>query len=268
MGVLKDQGRGIAGALLVAGLSVLYTMETWWLAWTLPIQYLIVYALVGLGGVLFVTRNVGFREDEDKKTRNVRQLVTDFSELLIQSFVTAYLFLLILGVLELNDSASTIVRLGLLQVVPLGFGAALANAVLRGGEEESPETVFPKNIGIFALGALFVTFPLVPTEEMEKIAMYMGWNRALLLIVVTVAVSYLVLYELGFRGESSRLEHRSKPYQVGMAFVIYAVALVVSTVMLAAFGHFLDTTAAEAVQQVIVLSFPASVGASAGEVVF
>lgn len=43
--------------------------------------------------------------------------------------------------------------------------------------------------------------------------------------------------------------------------------MTVSTVLLVAFGHAAGTTVSELVQQTIVLSLPASVGASAGEVV-
>lgn len=266
--VLRDQGRGVAGALLVVGLSFLYTMETWWLAWELPMGYLVAYAIAGLGVVLLTTRSIGFRSDEKRRTdRNLFDLLTSFTELLLQSFVTAYLVLLLFGVLELGDSLSTVVRLGLIQVVPLGFGASLANVLLRDSGEDEPELRFPRNLAIFTLGALFVAFPIAPTQEMEKIAGYMTWHRAPLVIVASVAVSYLVLYELGFRGESRRTEQHSKRYQLGTGFVVYAIAAAVSTVLLVAFGHHLGATPTAVVQEVVVLSFLATVGASAGEVV-
>ncbi|WP_143423224.1 DUF2391 family protein [Halegenticoccus soli] len=34
---LQNQIRGVTGALLVVGLTFHYTMETWWLGWTLPL---------------------------------------------------------------------------------------------------------------------------------------------------------------------------------------------------------------------------------------
>lgn len=265
--VLRDQGRGVAGALLVAGMTVLYTMETWWLAWTLPILYLAVYALVGLGAVYVVSRVVGFRSDERRRRdRSLLLSLTSFTELLLQSFVTAYLVLLLVGVLELGDSLTTAVRLGLIQAVPLGFGAALANAALGGSSGADDEEVFPRNVPIFALGALFVVFPIAPTQEMELVAAHMTWNRAPLLVVASVAVAYLVLYELGFRDQDARTQ-REWQYQLGTAFIIYALAAAISAVLLVAFGHHVDTTILEVVQQVVVLAFPASVGASAGEVV-
>lgn len=188
-------------------------------------------------------------------------------ELLLQSFVTAYFILFLLGVVRLSSDLSTVVRFGLIQVVPLGFGASLANELLQKSENQVNESGFPQNIGVFALGALFITFPLAPTAEMEWLATSVGWVRALGLIVVSVAVSYLILYELGFRGQSARTKRHSKRYHLGTAFVIYAVGLVISAALLVLFGHDIDTTVSALIQQTIVLSFPAAVGASAGEVV-
>ncbi|RDI69667.1 DUF2391 family protein [Halopelagius longus] len=266
--LLRDQGRGIAGALLVVGLSLLYTMETWWLAATLPMSYLLVYAVGGLAVVTVTTRHVNFRvQGRDPSERRWWGVVVDFSELLLQSFVTAYLVLLLFGILTLNDRLPVVVRHGLIQVVPLGFGASVSNLLVQEGETSGGEADFPKNVAVFTLGALFVAFPVAPTEEMEKIASHMGWAHALLLIVVSLLVSQLILHELGFRDQEGRVSTRSRVHQWGIAFVAYAVAATVSVALLAAFGHFIDTTLSEAVQQVVVLSFLASVGASAGEVV-
>lgn len=265
---LRDQGRGITGALLVAGLSFLYTMETWWLGWRLPLLYLLVYAFVGLAAVFVVTRNVGFRREEEAETQeDLVRVAANFAELVLQSFVAAYVVLLAFGVVEVGDPPIDVVRLGLIQVVPLGLGAAVANRLLRQSETEVSEASFPRNLPTFAFGAAFVTFPVAPTQEVEVIALNAGWFRLAALVVLSVAVVYVVLYELQFRGHRSRIEDRSRLAQVGSAFVAYGVGAVVAVAMLVSFGHFAGTTVAEWVQQTIVLSFLASIGASAGEVV-
>lgn len=200
--LLRDQGRGVAGALLVVGLSLLYTMETWWLAATLPMSYLLVYALGGLAVVTVTTRHVNFRvRDRDPTEQSRWRIFADFSQLLLQSFVTAYLVLLLFGILTLNDRLPVVVRHGLVQVVPLGFGASVSSLLVQQGETSGGEADFPKNVAVFTLGALFVAFPAAPTEEMELIASHMGWVHALFLIVVSLVVSQLVLHELGFRDQ-------------------------------------------------------------------
>ena len=266
--VLRDQGRGITGALLVVGLSFLYTMETWWLGWRLPLPYLLGYAFGGLVVVFLVTRNVGFRAEEaERKRRTLYRVATDFTELVLQSFVAAYGVLLAFGVVELGDSLISVVRMGLIQVVPLGFGASVANALLSRTDDEIRESTFPQNLGTFAMGAAFVAFPVAPTQEIEVIALQAGWSRLAVLVVLAIVTVYVVLYELEFRGHQSRIERRSTAAHLGTSFVAYAVGAVVSVALLVSFGHFAGTTFAEWVAQTIVLSFLAAIGASAGEVV-
>lgn len=266
--VLRDQGRGIAGALFVAGLSFFYTMESWWLGWRLPMGHLVVYAVVGLVGVLVITQQIGFQEDAEGRTRRTLSwLAADFAELVLQSFVTAYLVLLAFGVVEVGQAPVTVVRMGLLYVVPLGFGAAVANLLLSQTDDEVTEASFPQNIPTYVLGAAFMTFPVAPAEEVAVIAVYAGWPRLAGIVAISVLMVYLVLYELEFRGQEARRESRSWPMQVGSAFFVYVVGVVVAATFLLAFGHFTGTTLAEGVQLTIVLAFMASTGASAGEVV-
>ncbi len=268
---LRNQIRGITGALLVVGLSFHYTMETWFLGWTLPLLYLVGYALVGLALVLLITRNIGFRKEAQRpggKTRSWVRILTDFSQILLQSFIASYLILLILGIIDVGSSLNLIMRLGLIEVVPLGFGAALANDLFGSTSEQETkkERHFPKNIAIFAIGALFVSAPIAPTDEMELIAAHMGWGRHMLLIVLTLVLIYLILFELGFKGQQARVQ-QDKLFQIGTAFVVYTIGTTTAFLLLIGMGHFIDATAAFTYQETVVLAFPASLGAAAAEVV-
>lgn len=265
---LREQGRGVVGALLVVGLALSYTMEVWWHGWQLPVTTLLVYAVVGLGAVLAITRYIGFRTQEtDPKHLGPMRVVTNFTELLAQSFVTAYVVLLLFGIIDFSSSPYTIARLGFILVVPMGFGAALANHVL-GGEEKGEEPFqFPKNLGLFALGAIFLAAPIAPTQEIELIAAHAGWWRLAAIVIASILASYLMLFELEFKGQKQRLEGHSAVTMWGNTFIAYLVAFVVSLAMLAAFGHFSTTPPAVWVQEAIVLSFIGSIGGSAAEVV-
>lgn len=265
--VLKTQGRGVTGALLVVGVAVLYTMETWWLGWTLPIGHLLVYSLGGLAGVFVVTRRVGFRESEAGGSRGGLRPFVDFAELVVQSLAAAVVTLLAFNVLQVGDEPVTWVRLALIEVVPLGFGAAVANLLLGESDEEVTEAPFPENLPVFALGAVFITFPLAPTEEMTLLALRATWAHLAALVALSVAVVHLILHELEFRGQSDRIEDRALRYQVGLAFVVYVVGAVVTAVLLAGFGQFTDATPVQVLRLVVVGAFPASVGASGAEVV-
>ena len=265
--VLRDQGRGVVGALIVS-IELLFTMEMWWSGWQLPTAWLVVYALVGLAVVLAITRSVGFREDESEAEQTgLRTVLTDFTELLFQSFLTAYTVLLLFGIIDYGN-LRTAVRLGLLFVVPLGFGAALANELLRetDQEREGGRPLY-RNLGVFAVGALFVSMTMAPTDEMFLMAAYADWPRLGLVLVLSVLVAYLVLFELEFRGHEARTAESTTVDQLGHAVVTFAVGIVVAAGLLAAFGQFRSAPVSVWVQMTIVLGFPASIGASGGRVV-
>ncbi|MFB6179243.1 MAG: DUF2391 family protein [Halorientalis sp.] len=267
---LRNQIRGITGAMLVLGLSFHYTMETWWLAWTLPMAYIVSFAVLGLGLVLAITRTSGFRferGDDERWVGTPWGLLVDFTEILLQSFVTAYVVLLMLGIIDLDSSASLIVRVGLLNVVPLGFGAALANTVFGGESEEEAgkELQFPRNLGLFSIGALFIGGTIAPTQELALLTVYMGWVRDMGLILCTLLFVYLLLYELDFKGQSARLS--STWEQLGTTCLVYAVAVVISATLLLGFGQFTDATAPSAYQKTVTLAFPAALAGAGVEVI-
>ncbi|WP_415383484.1 DUF2391 family protein [Halosimplex sp. TS25] len=263
---LRTQGRGVTGALLVVGVAMTLTAEIWWLSWQLPVLHLVGFAAVGLGTVFVLTRKVGFR-DGNGGDEPLHRVLADFAELVAQSFVAAFVVLLVFGVVTLGDPLSSVVRLGLVLVVPFGFGAALANRLL--GETDAPieEEAFPRNLAVFVLGAVFLTFPVAATEEVVVIARNAGWPRLAAIVVLSVGVVHLVLHELEFRGHRDRIEGRTHVLQLGTAATAYVVALAVAAVLLLGFGQFNGRAPIESVQLTVVLGFPAAAGASAGEVV-
>lgn len=266
--VLRNQGRGMIGALLVVGLTFFYTMEAWWLAWVLPLQHLIVYTVAGLGIVLLISRNIGFREEDERRSKiPLPNLVVEYSEILFQSFVAAFLGLFMLGLIQWGDPTIAIVRLGLLEVVPLGFGAALSNRLFAETDQSASEQVdFPRNVAIFSLGAVFVAATIAPTQEIDLLSAHTTWLREVLTVLVSIGVVYVVLYELGFRGQSGRV-YDSRVWELGTTFMVYGISVVMSALLLWSYGHFIHATLPVAVQETIVLSFPAATTAAGAQVV-
>jgi uncharacterized membrane protein len=285
---LREQGRATVAAFTVVGVATLYTMEAWWLSWQLRTTHLLAFTVVGLGAVLLLARAVGFHQGNDNRgggdggdgesesTGNgqrdglrttVLRTVFAATEAIAQSFVAAYLVLFLFGVLALEDTLATAVRMGVFHVVPLGVGAALANDLFAGSQGEQPPRRFGESLGVFSLGAIFLSAPIALTQEMELIAAYAGWSRLAALVVVTLLVTHLTLFELENQGQAQRASHRSKPMQVGHTFTVYVVGVAVAVALLAAFGHFDGQPVSVWVQETVVLSFPTAVGASAAQVV-
>jgi putative integral membrane protein (TIGR02587 family) len=266
---LREQGRGVAGALLVLGVSFAYTIEVWHLAVEISTVHLVGFVVVGLALVVPVTRAVGFREGdgEGPGTPDRSPVWVEFAEVVFQGLFAGYGMLLLLGVLDLRLPVSTVVRAGLVQVVPLAFGAALANELLSGEQDEIPEASFPRSLGVFATGAVFLAAPIAPTEEVGVLALEAGWLRLGAVLLVSLLMTYLVLYELEFRGQSARLNDGSWWWQLGQACMVYAVGLAVAVGLLLAIGDVNGDPFPIWVQKSIVLGFPAAVGTSAARVV-
>jgi putative integral membrane protein (TIGR02587 family) len=262
---LREQGRGMAGALLVAGVSYAYTMETWWLAAEVSALHLVAFVVVGLALVLPVTRSVGFRS-EDPDGGGKSPVWVEFAEAVFQGFVVAYAVLFLLNVISLSDSPSLLIRIGLVEIVPLAFGAALANEALS-GDQEMEESSFPRSLGVFALGAVFFAAPIAPTGEVVVLAARANWLRIGAILLTTLVVTYFILYELEFRGQSDRLEGRSGWKQAGQTCTVYVVSIFISLVMLVAVGDAGTMPFPTLVRQTVVLTFPSTIGASAARVV-
>lgn len=273
---LREQGRGMAGALLVLGISFAYTAETWRLAVDIPVFHLFGFVVAGLALVVLITRSVGFRSEEDTETGETdaglrrnggSPLWVEFTEIVFQSLFIGYATLALLGVIDLQTPFPVVVRMGLLQVVPLAVGAALANELLSGDQEEIPEAGFPQNLGVFALGAIFFSAPIAPTGEIGLIAAQIDWIRVGVLLVVTFSVTYLMLYELEFRGQSRRLQGRSRWRQVGQTCIVTVVGLLVAFGLLVALGGIESEPITTWARRTVVLAFPAAVGASGARVI-
>lgn len=272
--VVRNQTRGITGALIVAGVTTLLTAETWRLAWERPAHHLILYAIGGLGVVLLITRSSGFRveEEDDGAQYDPLRLVVDFAQLALQSVVAALLVLLMYGVVDLSTPAHLIARMALLQLVPLGFGAALANRLLHEMEDQqrgnADQRSLPSNVAVFAAGGIFFAMPLGASIEMNILAAGADWAHLGAIISVSLLTAYLVLYELEFRGQSRRTVDRERAAVIhaGQVCIVYVVGLTVSAALLWGFGY-LSLSPAVNVQKLVVLSFPTTVGGAAARVI-
>lgn len=273
--VMRNQTRGVTGALIVSGVTILLTAETWHLAWERPAWHLLVFSLAGLGVVVAITHSSGFRVEEEADGRSryhpVR-LAADSAQLVLQSLVAAFVVLSMYGIIDLSTPAHVIARMGLLQVVPLGFGAALANRLLHEtkdqGEETAEQRSLLENVGIFAVGAIFFSLPLTASIEVNILAASATWGRLAVIIAVSLLTAYLLLYELEFRGQSRRTLDRewAELFHAGQVCLVYIVGLTVSALLLWGFGY-LSYSLSVDVQKIVVLTFPTTVGGATARVI-
>src|SRR5687767_3999323 len=95
---LRDAARALVGALLV-GTPLAFTMETWWLGWTLPAWLVLAYGLGGMALIAFLVHHVGFREGEREEWTWKEHLV-DGLQLVATAFVASLGMLALIGVVD------------------------------------------------------------------------------------------------------------------------------------------------------------------------
>ena len=114
---------------------------------------------------------------------------------------------------------------------------------------------------LMAAGALFFALNVAPTEEMILIAYKATPAHILALIAVSILLLHLIVFKAGFAGQ----EEADHPMKAFLHFTLpgYAIALAVSLFTLFLFGRTDGHAVAGVVQTMVVLGFPAAIGAAA-----
>ena len=261
----RDHLRAAAGGLLV-GLPLLWTMEMWEHGTTMPPLKLLL--LLGLSFAVVVGFNAlsGFRRE-----RTWAELVIDAVQGVGLSVVVAAAMLYVLGRLEPEVGLATVVgRIGLLSI-PVAFGTALAATVLSEPEEGGVrEPVGPiGRLLVAAGGALYFALNVAPTDEVRILGSEADVPLLLLVIGASLAISLAIVFVVelpGGRAGSRSGTRGSGPLEepLGETVAAYAIALLVSAVLIFAFGLSDGLGLRALIGYVVMLGTVASFGSAAG----
>ncbi|HYI12146.1 MAG TPA: TIGR02587 family membrane protein [Thermoanaerobaculia bacterium] len=263
---LREYGRGLAGGLLFS-LPLLYTMEVWWEGFIARPERILGYLGCVFLLLLGYNRYSGIRRDASWV-----EVVIDSVEELGLGIVTAAGTLFLLGRIGPGQSSGEVLGQILIEagIVAIGFSVGTAQLGTQddgdegftGDDDERPS--FGKEIVIATCGAVLFAANIAPTEEIVVIAIETPPGRLLGLAVVSALVGMLILYFSNFI-QAGRLVAPQSGVQIAAGTVVtYAIALVVSAAILWFFGRFDGLAAGVRIRQIIVLGFPAVLGASAG----
>ena len=258
--------RALGGAVIF-GLPLLMTMEMWEIAFYIPPLRLGALVALSLPMLVFLSYYSGFRE-----TTRLRDDVLDAFVALALGAVASAIVLLLVGAITRETSAADAVGKIALQTVPASIGALLADDQL-GGEsrrEEHEEKLgdggpgYLAELALMSVGALFLGFNVAPTEEIVLIQYRLDAWQILLLVLASVAVMHAFVYAVEFHGQEKHPEHVG-PSEAFLRFTVVGdvAALLTSAFGLWVFGRFDGVPFAAAVQAIVVLGFPAAVGAAA-----
>jgi len=262
--------RAVGGAVIFS-LPVLMTMEMWELGFHMSRLRLALLLVVNIPLLVGLSHFSGFEE-----TFEPLEDVVDAFVAYAVGFVAAAIVLALFGVLRAEMSLDELVGKVALQAVPGSMGALLAQSQFGGGDREEKRAQreggrpsgYASQLFLMAAGALFLAFNVAPTEEMVLIAHKMTAWHVLALAAVSLAGMHAFVYALEFRGQHAITPGHSE-VGVFLRFTVvgYAIALLISAYVLWTFGRLGGMDRIEATAAIVVLGFPAAVGAAAARLI-
>lgn len=185
-------------------------------------------------------------------------------------YLVAAVMLVLLGILKPGMSADEIIGKIALHAVPCSIGAILARRQLGGeetGKEQRRGEQYGGKVFLMGIGAIFLAFQLAPTEEMVLIAQQItGWH-AVALALLSLGIMQAFLYAIEAKGRAVFSVGFFWSVFMRLTVVGYALVLLLSLYVLWTFGRLDGEAASEAMISILVLGFPAAVGASAARLI-
>ncbi|ASR11079.1 TIGR02587 family membrane protein (plasmid) [Rhizobium leguminosarum bv. viciae] len=268
--------RGIAGALLFA-LPMFMTMEMWELGFYMDRSRLFLLLIVNIPLLVILSDRVGF-----ERTWTWQQAMRDASIAYGLGIVGSALILIAMGVLKHDQSLHEITGMIAIQAIPASIGAMLGRSQLGGQSDDGDdakendsddpvrerETSYAGELFLMAVGALFLSLNVAPTEEMVLLSYKMTPWHGLIMIAASLAVMHGFVYALSFKG-SHDLAEGTPGWHAFVRFTLpgYVIAGLISAYCLWTFHRTDDIGSTQILMAVVVLSFPAAIGAAAARLI-
>lgn len=264
---LQEYARGITGGLLFS-LPLLFTMEVWWAGFSAQPYQLLIYVAVTFLLLMGYNRYAGVHEGASWK-----EVLIDSVEEIGIGFVLSLVVLWKLGRIDFSEmQTDEIMGKVIVESMTVAIGVSVGTAQLGGdpqhnsgkGEQEKRGLSGFGHIVMAICGSILIAGNVAPTEEIPLIAMEITPARTLFIVLESLLLGTIILFFSDFRG-GHRLPERSLILAIAFEIVtVYLLALSTSAFMLWFFGRFQGVGFEMAVTQVVVLGYPAVLGASAG----
>ena len=262
---LTSVGRAFAGALIFA-LPMLMTMEMWQLGIALHPWRILVLLVAVVPLLLGLSRFSGIRN-----TAHWLDEVADVLVAILISGLTAAIVLWIFDVITSEMPVREIISKLAIQFIPCSIGAMLARSQLGQSSAEDDEqkngSSYAGELFLMAVGAIFLSLNVAPTEEIVLIAYKMTISQQIILAVASLLVMQVFVYAAHFRGGHAFEGMSMMSEFARYTLVGYAIVLIVSFCLMWVLGRADGNAFHEILSGCIVLSFPGAIGAAAARLV-
>ena len=268
---VRDLVRAVGGGLFI-GLPLLFTLEVWAHSFLLPSWKIVL--LIGVAFVVVVGYSAvsGFRRE-----RTWGELLIDSVETMGIAAVVSAVALMLLGRIGFETGLRDAVGKIALEMIPVAFGVSLAGTQLASPEDHADDADQGSSVGdgagVGTFGRLFVgagaalvfALNIAPTEEPMLLGIEADWWLLLMVVPATLAMTFAIVFHADFRGGRS-LEGGDSPldHPISETLAAYAISLLVSLLLLWAFGRTDGVSASAIAGQTVMLAVVASFGAAAG----
>ena len=260
---LQEYARGVGGGLLFS-LPLLYTMEVWTIGLTATPARLIAFVVGTFGLLVAYNHYAGIHE-----AHSIREdLLESIEEMGIGVLFAAGL-LALLGRFPPEPFSAKALGLITIEGMVAAIGVSVGTAQLGqspGEDDDGSGAAEPLSAAgelvVAMCGAVLIASNVAPTAEVLQIGAEMTLAGLAGLAALSLLVGGGLLYFSEFRG-SSRVQGLSYGPVRG-TLVTYAIALVASAVLLWTFGHVDTAGLTGSLGPLVVLGFPAMLGAAAG----
>ena len=255
------------GALLFA-MPMMMTLEMWSLGFFMDPLRLVVFILLNVPLLIGLSYYAGF-EETDYYLEDVVDAFTAYAV----GFATSALLLWLMAIIEPGMSVDEIIGKIAVQAVPASIGAMLVRSQLgerQRKEEKRRDTHYAGGLFLTTAGALYLTISLASTEETIHIASAMSVAQLLGLMLLSLVLLHGFLRATINRGKTDLPADEATFRRVFFRHTViaYAIALLISALILWIFGH-TDGQGGlpELIRSAVVLAFPAALGAGAARLI-
>lgn len=264
-----DLARAFGGAVIFS-FPLLMTKEMWLLGFYIDSFRLALFMFLAIPLLTGLSFYSGFA-DTFRGRDNLLHTFVAYGV----GFVASTLMLLLFAVIGPGMTADEVIGKISIQAVPGSIGAMLAQKLLGSNEREEKNeqrkhaASYSGQLFLMVVGAIFLSASLASTEEMVVIAYMMTDWHAVALMLVTMVIMHTVVYTVEFRGQKKSMPSDSAFWSIFLRFTVvgYAIVLLISGYILWTFGRTEGVAAGELLQSIVVLGFPAALGASASRLI-
>ena len=265
-----DLARAFGGAILFS-FPMLMTMEMWFLGFYMNGLRLTLFTLLTIPLLIGLSYYDGFED-----TSSLLDDTIDTFVAYAVGFTASAVMLFLFGIIKSDMSADEIIGKISLQAITAAIGAMFAQSFLRGDDESEKEkeerqrsASYFGELFLMAVGAVFLSMSVAPTEEMVLISYQMTDWHTLALAAATLLLMHAFVYAVEYRGFEKEISSDTSFLSGFLRFTVvgYAIVLLISFYILWTFGSIDDMAFAERLKATIVLGFPAAIGASASRLI-